>query len=50
MAEDLGALRDAACALRDALPPAWMVACAESCTGGLAAAAITALSGSSQWF
>ena len=26
------------------------IACAESCTGGLVAAAMTALSGSSQWF
>jgi nicotinamide-nucleotide amidase len=50
VAEDFDALRDAACALRDALPAAWMVGCAESCTGGLAAAAITALPGSSQWF
>ena len=50
MAEDLGALRDAACALRDALPANWTVGCAESCTGGLAAAAITALPGSSLWF
>ena len=50
MAENLDALRDAACALRDALPAHWMVGCAESCTGGLAAAAITALPGSSQWF
>ncbi len=50
MAEDFDTLRDAAGALRDALPAAWMVGCAESCTGGLAAAAITALPGSSLWF
>ena len=50
MAEDLAALHDAARALREALPAHWMVGCAESCTGGLAAAAITALPGSSQWF
>ena len=28
----------------------WRLACAESCTGGLAAAAITGLAGSSDWF
>lgn len=28
----------------------WMLACAESCTGGLIAATCTALAGSSQWF
>lgn len=33
--------------LRDA---GWMCACAESCTGGLLAAALTELPGSSRWF
>jgi nicotinamide-nucleotide amidase len=28
----------------------WMMACAESCTGGLLSAAITDVAGSSQWF
>jgi nicotinamide-nucleotide amidase len=28
----------------------WMMSCAESCTGGLIAASLTDLSGSSQWF
>ncbi|MBC2770905.1 CinA family protein [Pusillimonas minor] len=28
----------------------WMLACAESCTGGLLAATITDIAGSSQWF
>ncbi len=28
----------------------WMLACAESCTGGGIAAAVTSLAGSSQWF
>lgn len=28
----------------------WMLGCAESCTGGLVAAAVTSLAGSSQWF
>jgi nicotinamide-nucleotide amidase len=28
----------------------WMLACAESCTGGLVAAACTSLAGSSAWF
>ena len=28
----------------------WMFSCAESCTGGLLAAAMTATAGSSQWF
>lgn len=28
----------------------WMLGCAESCTGGLAAAAITSIAGSSDWF
>lgn len=28
----------------------WMLACAESCTGGLLSAAITDVAGSSQWF
>lgn len=28
----------------------WMLACAESCTGGLFSAAITDIAGSSQWF
>ncbi|HUH88764.1 MAG TPA: nicotinamide-nucleotide amidohydrolase family protein [Pusillimonas sp.] len=28
----------------------WMLACAESCTGGLLSAAITDIAGSSQWF
>ncbi len=47
---DWNALLDAARALRDALGSGRMVGCAESCTGGLAAAAITALPGSSAWF
>ena len=29
---------------------AWMLGCAESCTGGMIAAALTSLPGSSQWF
>ncbi len=49
-APDWDALLDAARALRAALAAGRMVACAESCTGGLAAAAITALPGSSAWF
>lgn len=28
----------------------WMLACAESCTGGLLSAAVTSVAGSSQWF
>lgn len=28
----------------------WMLACAESCTGGLLSAAVTDVAGSSQWF
>jgi len=28
----------------------WMLACAESCTGGLLSAAVTEVAGSSQWF
>ena len=28
----------------------WMLGCAESCTGGLVAAAITSIAGSSDWF
>ncbi|MDE2254692.1 MAG: CinA family protein [Betaproteobacteria bacterium] len=28
----------------------WMLGCAESCTGGLVAAAVTSIAGSSEWF
>ena len=41
---------EAARALHAALGPGRSIGCAESCTGGLAAAAITALPGSSAWF
>ncbi|WP_043816776.1 CinA family protein, partial [Rubrivivax gelatinosus] len=38
-------------ALADALRArGWRIACAESCTGGLLAAACTAVAGSSDWF
>ena len=40
-----------AVALRDdLLGRHWMLGCAESCTGGLVAAAITSVAGSSEWF
>jgi len=32
------------------LARSWMMACAESCTGGLLAAAVTDIAGSSDWF
>ncbi|WP_455199614.1 CinA family protein [Kaarinaea lacus] len=32
------------------LPRGWMLTCAESCTGGGIAAAVTDIAGSSQWF
>jgi len=35
---------------RQLLARHWMLACAESCTGGLIAATCTELAGSSQWF
>ena len=35
---------------RALLARGWMMGCAESCTGGLVAAALTSLAGSSQWF
>ncbi len=35
---------------RELLRRGWMLGCAESCTGGLISAAVTALAGSSQWF
>ncbi len=42
---------DAALALRALLlERGWMLGCAESCTGGLVAAAITCFAGSSDWF
>ena len=50
---DIGwqALRAAGEALAGALlTRGWMLGCAESCTGGLVAAALTSLAGSSQWF
>ena len=44
-------LIDSAVALRgDLLGRGWMLGCAESCTGGLVAAAITSIAGSSEWF
>ncbi len=42
---------DAALALRaPLLDRGWMLGCAESCTGGLVAAAVTSFAGSSDWF
>ncbi len=42
---------DAAQALREILlERGWMLSCAESCTGGLVAAAVTCFAGSSDWF
>ncbi|MDE2129301.1 MAG: CinA family protein [Betaproteobacteria bacterium] len=42
---------EAALALRTALMRrGWMLGCAESCTGGLVAAAVTSIAGSSDWF
>ncbi|AZG10392.1 CinA family protein [Pigmentiphaga sp. H8] len=42
---------DLSAALGDALQPAgWMLAAAESCTGGLVAGLVTAVAGSSAWF
>lgn len=42
---------DAALDLRDTLVrQGWMLGCAESCTGGLVAAAVTSIAGSSDWF
>lgn len=41
----------AALALREPMfDRGWMLGCAESCTGGLVAAAVTSLAGSSDWF
>jgi len=48
---ETNALEVQAAALGDALRKhGWMLAAAESCTGGLIAAACTALAGSSDWF
>jgi nicotinamide-nucleotide amidase len=48
---DLSAFEPAVRALADALlARRWMLATAESCTGGLIAAACTAVAGSSDWF
>ncbi len=45
------ALREATGALETALRSRrWRLGCAESCTGGLVAAAITGVAGSSDWF
>jgi nicotinamide-nucleotide amidase len=50
--EDLDVSTDALCAqvAQRLLARGWMLATAESCTGGLIAAACTELSGSSNWF
>lgn len=51
MTGDASSFDAAAAALGDALRTrGWMVASAESCTGGMIAAACTALAGSSDWF
>jgi nicotinamide-nucleotide amidase len=48
---DLKTIEPAVLALADALRArGWMMATAESCTGGLIAAACTAVAGSSDWF
>lgn len=48
---DLGAYEPAVLRLAGALRArGWMLACAESCTGGLLAAACTSVAGSSDWF
>jgi nicotinamide-nucleotide amidase len=48
---DLSALEAQVLALADALRArGWLIATAESCTGGLIAATCTAVSGSSDWF
>jgi nicotinamide-nucleotide amidase len=48
---ELGAFEPAVLALGDALRSrGWRLATAESCTGGLIAAACTAVAGSSDWF
>ncbi len=44
------AFPDATALGRLLLDRGWMVACAESCTGGLLSAALTDIPGSSQWF
>ena len=48
---DWGAVVAAALGLRATLMRrGWMLGCAESCTGGLVAAAVTSIAGSSDWF